>query len=394
MAQSLFLQILDRGVADATIRFQLDGSDFVVGQGSRNGHSDVTVRVANPRVFTRALTEGSLGLGESYMAGDFAVADGELSKFLEILLRNRLDSHIKQRPLTALRIGLMRVADSLRGKAHNVQRHYDIGDDLFEAFLDSSLAYSCGYATGDEEDLEKLQFNKFERICKKLRLRAGDRLLDIGCGFGGLIIHAAKHHGVTATGVTLSKRHCERGQAIAAREGLGDRVRIEYRDYGDVTGKFDRVVSVGMMEHVPRREYGRYFSTIANVLTPDGIGLVHTVGANAASNDHDPFIQKYIFPSSNQPRLSEIAGGLERHGLAILDVENMIRHYAHTAARWLENFRARRARLDVNRYDETFQRMWEFYLCGAVAAARASNAALYQVLFTKDYAAPIPLQRV
>ena len=120
----------------------------------------------------------------------------------------------------------------------------------------------------------------------------------------------------------------------------------------------------------------------------------HTVGANAASNDHDPFIQKYIFPSSNQPRLSEIAGGLERNGLAILDVENMIRHYAHTAARWLENFRARRARLDVNRYDETFQRMWEFYLCGAVAAARASNAALYQVLFAKDYAAPIPLQRV
>jgi cyclopropane-fatty-acyl-phospholipid synthase len=396
MSQELFLQILDRGVADARIRFEIGGREVVVGRGpTGNGHQpEVTVRVADPRVFRRALAAGSLGLGESFMAGDFAVADGGLPRFLEILLRNRLDRKIKERPWTALRVGLLRLADALRGKAHNVQRHYDLGDDLFEAFLDSTLTYSCGYAADPGDDLETLQRNKLERICRKLRLRPGDRLLDIGCGYGGLLVYAAKHYGVTATGVTLSRRHCARGQAVAAREGLAGRVRIEYADFNDVVPEYDRVVSVGMMEHVPRREYDRYCGKVAEVLAGDGLGLVHTIGANAAANQHDPFIQKYIFPASNQPRLSEIAAGLERHGLAILDVENMIRHYGYTLARWLERFQAHRARLDRERYGEAFQRMWEFYLSGSVAAARASEAALYQVLFTKDHAAPIPLHRV
>jgi len=396
MSQELFLEILDCGVSDARIRFEVGGREIVVGRGAGgDGHDpDVTVRVANPRVFNRTLAAGSLGLGESFMAGDFEVADGALAKLLEILLRNRLDKKIKERPWTAVRIALLRLADALRGKAHNVQRHYDQGDDLFEAFLDSTLTYSCGYATEAGDDLETLQRNKLERICRKLRLRPGDRLLDIGCGFGGLVVHAAKHHGAVATGVTLSRRHCARGQAVAAREGLSDRVRIEYADFNEVTPEYDRVVSVGMMEHVPRREYDRYFGKIAEVLTRDGLGLVHTIGANAVQNEHDPFIQKYIFPSSNQPRLSEIAVGLERHGLAILDVENMIRHYGFTAAHWLERFRAHRGRLDPERYDEAFQRMWEFYLSGTVAAARASDAALFQVLFAKDYAAPMPLHRV
>jgi cyclopropane-fatty-acyl-phospholipid synthase len=394
MSQELFLDILDRGVTDARIRFAVGGRDFVVGRGGNEVTPEVTVQVANPRVFARALTAGSLGFGESFMAGDFAVTEGSLAQLLEILLRNRLDRKIKASPWTALRIGLLRLADALRGKAHNVQRHYDLGDDLFEAFLDSTLTYSCGYAMDPGDDLETLQRNKLERICRKLRLSPGDRLLDIGCGFGGLLVHAARHHGVIATGVTLSRRHCDRGQAVAAREGLADRVRIEYADFNEVTAEYDRVVSVGMMEHVPRREYDRYFAKIAQVLTRDGLGLVHTVGANAVENEHDPFIQKYIFPASNQPRLSEIAGGLERSGLAILDVENMIRHYGYTAARWLESFRAHRARLDPERYDETFRRMWEYYLSGAVAAARASDAALYQVLFAKDYTAPMPLHRV
>lgn len=400
MSQELFLKILDRGITDARIRFEVGGRAVVVGHDpAGDGHDpDVTVQVANARVFTRTLAQGSLGLGESFMAGDFTVADGALPRFLEILLRNRLDRKIQEHPGTALRIGwrvgLLRLVDTLRGKARNVQRHYDLGDDLFDAFLDSTLTYSCGYAADPGDDLETLQRNKLERICQKLRLSPGDRLLDIGCGFGGLLVHAAKHHGVTATGVTLSRRHCARGQAVAACEGLADRVRIEYADFHEVTPEYERVVSVGMMEHVPFREYGRYFAKIAEVLTPDGLGLVHTIGANGITYAHDPFCQKYIFPASNQPRLSAIARGLERHGLAILDVENMIRHYGYTAAHWLQNFRANRARLDAERYDERFKRMWEFYLSSAVAAARASDAALYQVLFTKDYAAPMPLHRV
>src|SRR5215212_403278 len=391
MSQGLFLDILDRGITDAKVRFTVGGRDYDVGRGANgNGHEpDVTVRVSNPRVFTRSLAAGSLGMAESFMAGDFVVENDQLPLLLEIMLRNRLDKKVMSRPGIALRIGWMRVIDTIKGKAMNVQRHYDLGDDLFEAFLDQKLTYSCGYAFDPSEDLNTLQQNKLERICKKLRLREGDRLLDIGCGFGGLLIHAAKHHGVTGTGVTLSRRQLELGQARAQREGLNDRVKIEYADFNEIKPQFDRVVSVGMMEHVPRREYDRYFGKIAEVLTPDGVGLVHTIGANAPKNEHDPFSAKYVFPNANQPKLSEIAHGLEQKGLAILDVENMIRHYHYTAKGWLQNFRANRARLDIKRYDATFQKMWEFYLSACVAAAKASDAALYQVLFAKDYTAPM-----
>jgi cyclopropane-fatty-acyl-phospholipid synthase len=396
MSQGLFLDILDRGITDAKIRFNVAGQDIDVGRGGDgNGHHpDVTVRVANPRMFNRSLTAGSLGLAESFMDEDFVVENDALPQFLEILLRNRLDKTIMSNPKMALRIGWMRVLDTIKGKATNVQRHYDLGDDLFEAFLDETLTYSCGYALDPNDDLNTLQQNKLERICRKLRLRQGDRLLDIGCGFGGLLMHAAKHHGVTATGVTLSKRHCELGKERVEAQGLQDRVKIEYADFNDVKGEFDRVVSVGMLEHVPRREYMRYYGTIARVLTPDGIGLVHVIGANAPKNEHDPFSAKYVFPNANQVKLSEIAHGLEQNRLAILDVENMIRHYHFTAKGWLQNFRANRGRLDIKKYDPVFQRMWEFYLSACTAAANASDAALYQVLFTKDYTAPMPLHRV
>ena len=392
MSRQLFLDILDRGIENARICFEIDGSEVTVGRG--DGEGEVTIRVAEERFFRRVLTEGNLGLGEAFMDGDFTVEKGSLERFLEILLRSRLDRKIKAKPGAAARILLMRTADHLRGKAHNVQRHYDLGDDLFESFLDSTLSYSCGYAKDPGDDIETLQDNKLHRICQKLRLAEGERLLDIGCGYGGVLIHAAKHYGARGVGVTLSKNHCRSGQAAAAAAGVADRVEIRFADFNDVTGEFDKVVSVGMMEHVPRGEYRPYFSKIAEVLTPGGLGLVHTVGANSATNEHDPFTQKYIFPNSNQPRLSEIATGLEKHGLAILDVENMIRHYAYTATRWLENFRANRGRLDASRYDQAFQRMWEYYLACCVAAGYASDSALYQVLFTSDYAAPLPLQRV
>ncbi|RMH17935.1 MAG: methyltransferase domain-containing protein [Acidobacteria bacterium] len=397
MSRELFLEVLDRGIEDARVAFDASGQRYVVGRGPAAGGEDgcaVRVKVHDPRFFRRVLAQGNLGLGESYMSGGFTIEEGSLEELLEILLRNKLDRKLKQRPLLVLRLLLLRLADNLRGKAHNVQRHYDVGDDLFQAFLDSSLTYSCGYAEDPGDDLETLQKNKLDRICRKLRLEEGDRLLDVGCGFGGLLIHAAKHYGARATGVTISKRHAAHGRERAAEEGVADRVRIEYADFNEISGTYDKVVSVGMMEHVPRREYGRYFSRIAEVLAPRGLGLVHTIGANAPKNEHDPFIQKYIFPNSNQPQLSEITRGLESHGLAILDVENMIRHYGYTARRWLENFRRNRDGLDPDRYDDVFKRMWEYYLCCAVAGGFASDAALYQVLFTNDHTAPMPLHRV
>jgi cyclopropane-fatty-acyl-phospholipid synthase len=328
------------------------------------------------------------------MDGDFEIAEGSIEEFLAILLRNRLDRKLRADTLSALRIAGIRLLSILRGKQHNVRSHYDLGNDLFESFLDSKLTYSCGYACSPEDDLETLQTNKLDRICRKLRLERDERLLDIGCGFGGLLIHAAKHYGVTGVGITVSREHFEEGSRRIAREGLADRIAIELKDHLVLSGEYDKIVSVGMLEHVPRSEYRSYFRNIAGALRPGGRGLVHAVGCNAYRNEHDPFIQKYVFPASNQPRLSEITAELERNRLAILDVENMIRHYYYTARHWLERFRASRHLLPSSRYDGRFMRMWEYYLACCVAAAQASDSALYQVLFTNDYAAPISLQRV
>lgn len=390
--QDVFFEVLNTALTDAAVCFRVGGSEFSVGQGNAAGH--LCVHVRHLRFFPQVICYGNLGLGESFMRGDFEMERGCLDDLLTVLLRNRIDERIRRTRRLIWKVAWIQLSNALRDREANVQQHYDLGDDLFEAFLDSSLNYSCGYAVTPGDDLEQLQSNKLNRICQKLRLQPNQSLLDIGCGFGGLLIFAAKYYGVTGTGITISRRHCERGNSEIFRHGVEDRVRIEFREYRSIQDRYDRIVSVGMMEHVLPSEYDLYFRKIAESLSPDGIGLVHTIGCSAVANEHDPFIQKYIFPESNQPRLSEIAASLEKNGLAILDVENIVRHYAHTVSRWLERFRQNRVALDSTRYDPAFQRMWEYYLCCGIAAARVSDAAVYQVLFHNDRAAEIPLRRV
>lgn len=392
-ARVLFLDLLRRHLAPGAIEFAAEGTTEIVGSVS-NGQADVTVAVHHPRLFRRMLAAGNLGLAEAYMDGDFEVVHGTLATFLGLLLASRLDERISLDPAAAARLLTIRWVDRLRGKARRVQAHYDRGDDLFELFLDPSLTYSCGYATSPDDDLERLQQQKLDRICRKLRLEAGQRLLDIGCGYGGLLAYAARVHGVRGTGITNSRAHFERATKVMRDSGLADRVNIVLGDYQEVNGLFDRIVSVGMMEHVPPREYSAYIRTIAGALSRDGLGLVHTIGCNGPNNGHDPFIQRYIFPGSGQPRLSEIAAELERHRLLIVDVENIVRHYGYTVERWLENFRANAHRLDREKYDRRFVRMWEYYLSCGIAAAAWSDSAVYQVLFMKDAGGFMPLQRV
>jgi cyclopropane-fatty-acyl-phospholipid synthase len=394
--QRLLLQILDKHLLDARIRFQFNGQTVVVGRLSREAPPlpEITVRVHEPDFFRKVICYGNLGMGEAYMAGEFEVCDGGLPDLLTILLRSRVDRKVPADIRLAFRYLGLRLRNLLAGKARNVQRHYDLGDDLFQSFLDSTLTYSCGYAESPDDDLERLQSNKLDRLCRKLRLQPGDHLLDIGCGYGGLLIHAARRFGVTGLGVTISRRHFEGARRRVEEAGLSGRVAIEFLDYRHVGGRFNKIVSVGMMEHLKRDDYKTFIGTIASVMAPSSLGLLHTIGCNARWNWHDPFIQRYVFPGSATPKLSEISRQLENHNLATLDVENMVRHYGYTVQRWWERFRANYHTLDQQKYDAVFKRMWEYYLACGIAAARGGECALYQVLFTNDYRRDLALQRL
>ncbi|MCY7358865.1 MAG: class I SAM-dependent methyltransferase [Rudanella sp.] len=351
------------------------------------------LNVLHPNLYGRVLAYGNLGLGEGYMDNWFELENGSLETLLGTLLKGQLDKKIRGNwPLLA-RIAAYRLRHWQRGQWRNVQHHYDVGDDLFATFLDSSLTYSCGFAQTLSDDLEQLQQQKFDRICRKLALQPGETLLDIGCGYGGLVLHAATHFGVRATGITNSRHHCQTAQERIRQAGLEQQVTVRLDDFKAVREQFDKIVSVGMLEHVPPAQYGAYFGIIKKNLAPQGRGLVHFVGANAHANTHDPFIQRYIFPDSHQPRLSVVLNQVERNDLIIQDVENMIRHYGHTSRAWLQRFRAGQEQLRVA-YSDSFLRMWEYYLACCVAGSDYSDGALYQVLFMNDYRMSFPLNRV
>ena len=328
------------------------------------------------------------------MRGDFVMESGRLEDFLTLLLRSRLDAKVGRTSRLALRALAIRFQNVLHSRRESIQRHYDAGTDLFEAFLDPTLTYTCGYARSPDESIDTLQLNKLDRVCQKLRLREGERLLDLGCGFGALLMFAAERYGTSGVGVTLSRAQHEWATAEIERRGLADRVEVLLTDYRNAGGTYDKVVSVGLLEHVPPSEYGVFFRKVAASLKPSSVALVHAIGTSQLRNRHDPFIQKYVFPNSHQVRLPALITEMERAGFLVLDVENMVRHYAITSLGWLERFRANRHSLDPGRYDETFCRMWEYWLSAGVAAARASDGALYQVLFHNDRTAPVPLARV
>jgi cyclopropane-fatty-acyl-phospholipid synthase len=388
----LLLDAFERHLVGGRVVFATEASSVSV--GSEQG-IQLTVRVHNEDFFRRVLCFGNLGLGEAYMAREFDVDDGQLAELLTLLARSSLDRKLRQDFRFVLSYGRIQLLNLFRSKASNVRRHYDTGEDLFDAFLeDRYQVYSCGYAHSWEDSADTLQQNKLDRICRKLTLGPGQRLLDIGCGKGGLLIHAALHYGATGTGITNSPAHQKRALERIHELGLDDRIEIRLGDFSEVEGRYDRIASVGMLEHVPPAEIRRYFKKIKESLSAKGWALVHAIGLNAAQNRHDPFIQKYIFPGSDTPRLSVLARNIEANDLAIFDVENVARHYAVTCRRWLEAFRRNQDLLDPSRYDVSFRRMWEYYLCCGIAVALAGNLSVYQVLFTNDYHGLYPFQRV
>ena len=336
-----------------------------------------------------------LGCGEAYMEGSLTVENGSIYDFVAVAGANFWtfqDHHI---------FGLVERTRRLIRQIHqfnpvsrartNVAHHYDLSSELYDLFLDSDRQYSCAYFADPKDDLETAQENKRNHIAAKLLLEDGQKVLDIGSGWGGLALALARKAKVKVTGVTLSTEQLEMSTARAKREQLDSQVKFALRDYRNQTGPFDRIVSVGMFEHVGVGFYGAFFKKIRSLLTDDGVALLHTIGRIDGPGATSPWIRKYIFPGGYIPALSEIVRVIEKERMVVTDVEVLRLHYAETLRHWRDRFQANRRKAAAI-YDERFCRMWEFYLAASEAAFRYMGLVVYQVQMTRRQDA-VPLTR-
>jgi cyclopropane-fatty-acyl-phospholipid synthase len=395
-ADETLFGILDRALTSHRMRFVLPDRTWDVGRTAlASSEPSFVVRVTDTDFSGRVLRGGNLGVAESFMDGLWTMETGTLEDLLGVFVSARMDEVLRKQPLVLARVALMRAQHVFTGARANIERHYDAGNDVYELFLDETMGYTCGYQKSPDDTLLQLQENKYERICEKIRLKEGDTLLDIGCGWGGLMIHAAQHHGAKVRGVTLAKGQAEFAMQRARALGLGDRVSVDLGDFRDTRGVYDKIVSVGMFEHLYPHEHGAYFKYVEDHLKDDGFGLVHFMGCLTDHNEPDPFIQKYVFPGSTHPRLSSVITQIEkRRGLGLLDVENIGAHYLPTARYWHANWHANKHRLDATKYDARFVKMYDYIMAIYVAACTARLSALFQVLFTKDYPKNLPAFRI
>ena len=388
-------QLLSRFVQVGTLTvFDADGKEHVFG-GNAPG-PEVAFRLHDPKLYRSLFLRPDPVLGEAYMDGTLTFEPGStLREFLGLFNLNKdsLIGHPLQKTLKTLSVTFKKVRQrNLAAKSRqNVAHHYDLSRDLYELFLDPDLQYSCALFARPGQSLEDAQRNKKRHLAAKLCLEPGQRVLDIGCGWGGLALYLAENHGVRVTGVTLSEEQhavaCER----AERAGLADRVEFLLKDYRHVEGPFDRIVSVGMFEHVGVGHYAEFFDTVKSLLTADGVALVHAIGRMTPPSSTGPWIRKYIFPGGYTPSLSEVLTHTERTRLWVNDVEVLRVHYADTLAAWHERFQANRDKVAAL-YDERFCRMWEFYLVCCEMAFREGNAMVFQMQLARDRAAA-PLTR-
>ncbi|QUY49422.1 cyclopropane fatty acyl phospholipid synthase [Serratia plymuthica] len=340
-----------------------------------NGNNAFDLQVHNPGLFKRILQEGSLGFGESYMDGWWDCE--RLDALFTRILHFGVDERLPKRLTDITRIAYARLFNrQSRKRAWQVgKEHYDIGNDLFRAMLDPYMQYSCGYWK-EAETLEQAQLAKLKMICEKLQLKPGMSLLDIGCGWGGLAQYAAENYGVSVHGVTISAEQ----QKLAQERCQGLDVEILLQDYRDLNRQFDRIVSVGMFEHVGPKNYDTYFSVAARNLKPDGLFLLHTIGANQTNLHVDAWIDKYIFPNGCLPSVRHIAEASEQR-FVMEDWHNIGADYDRTLMAWYENFKRAWPALSEN-YSERFERMFTYYLNACAGAFRSRDIQLWQVLFS------------
>ncbi|MEI8267285.1 MAG: cyclopropane fatty acyl phospholipid synthase [Betaproteobacteria bacterium] len=364
---------LTRHPAPAALAAWLDRADIRI-----DGNRPWDLQLHRPRLFGRVLRHWSLGLGEAYMDGDWDCE--QLDEFFTRLLRLRADE--PPGGLARLKLAWALMAAAWRNpqapeKAHVVaQRHYDLGNDLFERMLDSRMVYSCGW-WASARTLEQAQEDKLEMICRKLQLAPGMRLLDIGCGWGGLARHAALHHGAQVTGITVSSEQARYARRLCAKLP----VRVELMDYRALQGRFERIASVGMFEHVGPKNHAVFLATAHRLLADDGLFLLHTIGTDRPTGRTDPWTERYIFPGGHLPAASELARAAERH-FVIEDWHNFGADYDRTLMQWHTRFEAAWPEL-APRYGERFRRMWRYYLLSCAGFFRSRQGQLWQLVLSK-----------
>jgi cyclopropane-fatty-acyl-phospholipid synthase len=352
-----------------------------------------TIRLTDRSLYRKLFFNPELHAGEAYMDGRLRFEDTTLRDFLTLFSVNRLSlgSHPVQKALRRVSRGLKRFqqANPIGMAQRNVAHHYDLGNEFYTLFLDEGMQYSCAYFLDDGESLEEAQQNKLRLIAAKLELAPGLKVLDIGSGWGSLALHLGATADVEVVGVTLSKEQYELAVANARRAGLSDRVRFRLCDYRAIEGHFDRIVSVGMFEHVGVQRYAEFFTKINTLLDDQGIMLLHSIGHMSPPGTASPWLRKYIFPGAYSPALSEVFTAVEQASLWVTDLEFLRLHYAKTLSHWCRRFEANREKI-AHMYDERFCRMWEFYLISAEMMFRTGSQLVFQMqLARKRDAVPI-----
>ena len=391
MQLAIFLNKLIKD--DGFILIDANSIKYIIGNPKKE--KPIILRLLDKKLHYKLLFYPDLSFGEAYADGTLKIENGSLTDFLEITSKNigRNKINIFAQLLNSLR-GTYRYLTNfnfVKKSKTNVTHHYDISDELYDLFLDSKRQYSCAYFKNETDSLETAQNNKIEHIIKKLNLQPNQKILDIGSGWGSLAIEIAKKSQCEVTGITLSENQYNYSVNKAKELNLENQVSFKLIDYRELNEKFDKIVSVGMFEHVGRKFYKTFFNQIDKLLNDDGLALIHTIGSFNQPRNPQPWVTKYIFPGGYTPSMSEVIGPIEKSGLIVSDVEVLRMHYSHTLRNWKERFLKNKSKV-LAMFDENFFRMWEFYLTSCEMAFKWGDQVVFQFQLTK-YLKSVPTTR-
>ena len=373
---------------DGFLLVDADKNKHLIGEPKKE--NPIILKILDKSLHTKLLILPDLYFGEAYTNGSLIIENGTLTDFLDLTLRNigRNETNSYSYTINKIRGSYRFLTNfNLKKKSKsNVAHHYDISENLYDLFLDTKRQYSCAYFKNYNDTLEEAQNNKIDHIIKKLNLKPNQKILDIGSGWGSLAIDIAKKSQCEVIGITLSENQYNHSVEKAKAQGLENQVQFRLMDYRDLNEKFDRIVSVGMFEHVGRKFYSTYFNSVSKFLNDEGVALIHTIGSINPPRDPQPWITKYIFPGGYTPSLSEVAKPIEKSGLILSDLEVWRMHYSHTLRHWKERFLGNREKV-LEMFDDKFLRMWEFYLASCEMAFKWGDQVVFQLQLIKKHSA-------